>query len=303
MKQYKRNSMKRKFITIVFMALSFCVSVSAQIFYKVEGNGLKSSSYIFGTHHLAPLSIIDEIPGCREAYEASEQVVGEIDMTLDQMELATKMQPYMLAPSDSTLSKVIAPEDFKRINEEFKKWAPMPGMELQMLDMMKPMVVTAMVSVQMIKDKLPGFNPTEQLDTYFQLQGKATGKKIKGLETPEFQAQVLYNSEPIAKQAKALVELLDSPEENVEKSQALNKAYLAQDINTLFELSEKENDDSSAFMELLINKRNADWIAKLPAIMQEAPSFIAVGALHLPGENGVIEGLRKAGYKVTPISK
>lgn len=295
--------MKRKITAIASLALLFCVSATAQIFYKVEGNGLKTPSYIFGTHHLAPLSVIDEVPGCRDAFKSAEQVVGEIDMTVDQMELAMKMQPYMLAPSDSTLSKVISEEDFKRINEEFKKWAPMPGMELQMLDMMKPMVVTAMVSVEMVKKELPGFNPTEQLDTYFQGQGKATGKSVKGLETPEFQAGVLYGTEPISNQAKALIELLDKPEENIAKSKELNEAYLAQDIDALYALSKEENGESSEFMELLINKRNADWINKLPAIMQEAPAFVAVGALHLPGENGVIEGLRKAGYKVTPIKK
>lgn len=295
--------MKMKISVIVSMFLMLCASASAQIFYKVEGNGLKTPSYIFGTHHLAPLSVIDSVPGCRDAYKAAEQVVGEIDMTLDQMELAMKMQPYMLAPSDSTLSKVIAPEDFKRINEEFKKWAPMPGMELTMLDMMKPMVVTSMISVEMVKKKLPGFNPNEQLDTYFQLHGKATGKKIKGLETPEFQAEVLYGTDPISKQAESLVEILDNPDDGVEKSKKLNEAYLAQDLEALYELAKSENEDSTAFIDILINKRNADWIVKLPAIMQEAPAFVAVGALHLPGENGVIAGLRKAGYKVTAIKK
>ncbi len=295
--------MKMKISVIVSMFLILCASASAQIFYKVEGNGLKTPSYIFGTHHLAPLSVIDSVPGCRDAYKAAGQVVGEIDMTLDQMELAMKMQPYMLAPSDSTLSKVIAPEDFKRINEEFKKWAPMPGMELTMLDMMKPMVVTSMVSVEMVKKKLPGFNPNEQLDTYFQLQGKATGKKIKGLETPEFQAEVLYGTDPISKQAESLVEILDNPDDGVEKSKKLNEAYLAQDLEALYELAKSENEDSTAFIDILINKRNDDWIAKLPALMKEAPTFVAVGALHLPGENGVIAGLRKAGYKVTAIKK
>ena len=65
----------------------------------------------------------------------------------------------------------------------------------------------------------------------------------------------------------------------------------------------KEEDDDSAFTEELIFKRNADWLKELPAIMSETPSFIAVGALHLPGEKGVLEGLRKAGYKITPVKK
>lgn len=294
--------MKRKLISVALTALFVCMGASAQIFYKIEGNGLKAPSYIFGTHHLAPLSVIDSIPGCKDAFAGVGQIVGEIDMTIDQMQLAQKMQPYMLAPQDSTLSKVIPAGDFARLNEEFKKWAPMPGMSLEMFDMLKPMVVTAMVSVQMVKDKLPGFKPEEQLDTYFQTQGASDGKRIKGLETPEFQAQLLYGNEPIAKQAEALVELLDKPEEALEKSEQLNKAYLSQNLEELYQVM-KEEDDDSAFTEKLIFKRNANWLKELPAIMSETPSFIAVGALHLPGEKGVLEGLRKAGYKITPIKK
>ncbi len=112
--------MKRRITALLSLAVLFCISTSAQIFYKVEGNGLKNPSYIFGTHHLAPLSVIDEVPGCRDAYKSASQVVGEIDMTVNQMELASKIQRYMIAPADSTLSRVISREDFGRISEEFR---------------------------------------------------------------------------------------------------------------------------------------------------------------------------------------
>lgn len=295
--------MKRKFISFASLALLTVSSLSAQIFYKIEGNGLTSPSYIFGTHHCAPLSVIDSIPGCRDAFKAAEQVVGEIDMTIDQMTLATKMQPYMMAPTDSTLSKVFTPEELKIVGDEFEKWAPMPGMKVQMLDMMRPMVVTTMISVGMVQKELPNFNPAEQLDTYFQGDAKARGKEIKGLETPEFQAQLLYCKVPIAEQAKALLELAKNPEDSMEKSRKLNELYLAQDIEGLMALTNESDSssDESAFMEALVDMRNANWLKELPEIMKEHPSFIAVGALHLPGENGVIEGLRKAGYTVTPI--
>lgn len=295
--------MKRKFISFASLALLTVSSLSAQIFYKIEGNGLTSPSYIFGTHHLAPLSVIDSIPGCREAFKAADQVVGEIDMTIDQMTLATKMQPYMMAPADSTLSKVFTPEELKIVGDEFEKWAPMPGMNVQMLDMMRPMVVTTMISVGMVQKELPNYNPTEQLDTYFQGDAKARGKEIKGLETPEFQAELLYCKVPIAEQAKALLELAKDPKDSMEKSKKLNELYLAQDIEGLMALTNESDNssDESAFMEALVNMRNANWVKELPDIMKERPSFIAVGALHLPGENGVIEGLRKAGYTVTPI--
>ncbi|MDE6072284.1 MAG: TraB/GumN family protein [Muribaculaceae bacterium] len=295
--------MKRKIFAIASMALLFVATASAQIFYKIEGKDLSAPSYIFGTHHLAPLSVIDQVPGCRDAFDSVKQVVGEIDMTIDQMTLAMQMQPYMIAPTDSTLSKLFTPEELKVVDDEFQKWAPMPGMSVQMLDMMRPMVLTSMMSIGMVQKELPNYNPAEQLDLYFQTSAKESGKDVKGLETPEFQAKVLYTTVPIAEQAKALLNLAKDPKESLEKSAKLNELYLAQDLDGLLELTNTDNEDSDegAFMEALVDLRNANWIKELPEIMKETPSFIAVGALHLPGEKGVIEGLRKAGYTVTAV--
>lgn len=295
--------MKRKIFAIASMALLFVATASAQIFYKIEGKDLSAPSYIFGTHHLAPLSVIDQVPGCRDAFDSVKQVVGEIDMTIDQMTLAMQMQPYMIAPTDSTLSKLFTPEELKVVDDEFQKWAPMPGMSVQMLDMMRPMVLTSMMSIGMVQKELPNYNPAEQLDLYFQSSAKESGKDVKGLETPEFQAKVLYTTVPIAEQAKALLNLAKDPKESLEKSAKLNELYLAQDLDGLLELTNTDDEDSDegAFMEALVDLRNANWIKELPEIMKETPSFIAVGALHLPGEKGVIEGLRKAGYTVTAV--
>ena len=295
--------MKRKIFAIASIALLFVATASAQIFYKIEGKDLSAPSYIFGTHHLAPLSVIDQVPGCRDAFDSVKQVVGEIVMTIDQMTLAMQMQPYMIAPTDSTLSKLFTPEELKVVDDEFQKWAPMPGMSVQMLDMMRPMVLTSMMSIGMVQKELPNYNPAEQLDLYFQSSAKESGKDVKGLETPEFQAKVLYTTVPIAEQAKAVLNLAKDPKESLEKSAKLNELYLAQDLDGLLELTNTDDEDSDegAFMEALVDLRNANWIKELPEIMKETPSFIAVGALHLPGEKGVIEGLRKAGYTVTAV--
>lgn len=285
---------------IVSVLLSIASTLSAQVLYRVEGNGLQQPSYLFGTHHLAPLSKIDEF-GARGAFEASSQVAGEIDMTVDQMTLVQAMQPFMMAPADSTLSKVISPEDFAIIDKEFSNWTPLPGMNLQAFDTMKPMMISNMVTVAMVSKDMPGYNPEQQLDSYFQKEGKASGKKIVALETPGFQAEVLFNSTPIAYQAEALVELLKEPAKAIEQVRKLNDAYNSQDLKAMIALSEQDNEHPE-FMEALLDRRNADWLTKLPSIMSDGSTFIAVGALHLAGDKGIVEGLRKLGYTVTPIS-
>lgn len=281
------------------ISLIFAGNSSAQLLYKIEGNGLKSPSYIFGTHHIAPLSTIEKF-GADKPFAESEQVIGEIDMTQDQLAIQLAMQPHMQAPADSTLSKVISPEDFDIIKKEFKKWCPVPGLELPMLEGMKPMTVTTMVALGMAVECMPDYNPAEQLDTYFQTHGKAQGKKIAPLETVEHQATVLFDTTPIAFQAEGLVEMLKDPEKAMNATKELTEAYNNQDLDKMLQLS-REGEQRPEFMQALLDRRNADWLTKLPDMISQAPSFIAVGALHLAGEQGIVEGLRKLGYTVTPI--
>ncbi|MDE5883343.1 MAG: TraB/GumN family protein [Muribaculaceae bacterium] len=285
--------------SLASLLLICALPASAQVLYKVEGNGLKEPSYIFGTHHLAPLSVIETF-GASEPFNSATQVVGEIDMTQNPMELQMAMQPHMMAPADSTLTKVLPADEFPALNEEFKKWAPMQGMELSMLDPMKPMVVTTMVTVGIVSGQIPDYNPNEQLDTWFQATGAANGKKIVPLETAEQQAALLFDFTPISLQAEALVEMLKDPQKSVDSAKKLTEAYMKQDLPAMLELSEKD-DEHPEFMEALLDKRNADWLTKLPGIFNDGSTFVAVGALHLAGDKGVIEGLRKLGYTVTPI--
>ncbi len=293
--------MKRLNYLFAFLLLFTVLPASSQVFYKVEGNGLTAPSYVFGTHHLAPLSMIEAF-GAAEPFNASQQVVGEIDMTGNQMAMAAAMQPFMEAPADSTLTKLLSPEEFSTVNEQFKKWSPMPGMDLSMFDNFKPTVVATMVAVGMAAQAMPGYNPTEQLDTYFQQQGKQEGKTITPLETIEEQAQLLYCSTPIAYQAESLVEMLKEPEKAMQATKDLTEAYAEGDLSKMLEISNRDSEHPE-FMKALIDERNANWLTKLPEIMKQAPSFIAVGALHLAGPQGIIEGLRNLGYTVTPITK
>lgn len=282
-----------------FVVVAVAAQASAQVLYKVEGNGLAAPSYIFGTHHLAPLSVIDKF-GVKVPFESTVQVVGEIDMTQSPMVLAQAMQPHMMSPVDSTLSKVIAPDVFDKINEEFKKFAPMRGMDLTGLEPLKPMAVSSMMLAPLFKQIIPEYNPAEQLDTWFQTTGLSEGKRIVALETMEQQAAILFDVMPIAMQADELVEMLLDTPKTLALAKEMTDAYMAQDLDKIIAVNDKEK-SAPEFEKALLDNRNADWLTKLPAIFKDGSTFVAVGVLHLAGEKGIIQGLRNLGYTVTPI--
>ncbi|HEY0355647.1 MAG TPA: TraB/GumN family protein, partial [Flavisolibacter sp.] len=80
----------------------------------------------------------------------------------------------------------------------------------------------------------------------------------------------------------------------------LTEAYRQQQLNKMDELTRNEK-SIEGFTDILLYDRNADWAKKLEELMKNNALVIAVGAGHLPGEKGVINLLRKAGYKVEPV--
>lgn len=281
--------------------LATALQASAQVLYKVEGNGLTVPSYIFGTHHLAPLNVIDRF-GVKAPFESATQVVGEIDMTGNPMQIAQAMQPYMMAPADSTLLKVIPADVFDKVNEGFKKFAPMPGMDLTMLDPFKPIAVSSMILPALYQEAIPDYNPAEQLDTWFQTTGLSEGKKIVPLETIEQQSAILFDNLPISVQSVELVDMLIDTQKALSIAKEMTDAYLAQDMDRLVAASEQGN-EYPEFEKALLDNRNADWLTKLPSIFSDGSTFVAVGVLHLAGEKGIVQGLRNLGYTVTPVNQ
>lgn len=293
----------KRFICAAFVAIFSCLwslSAGAQLLYKITGSDPDHPSYIFGTHHLAPLSFIDSIPGFMDALASCELVVGEIDMTGGLMQMAKDVQPFMIAPADQRLSALVPQATYDSIAHTFDSICRPAGMTLRMLDMLKPIAISSIITQCVISDDLPDIASGEQLDSYIQKLGADQGKSVLGLETPAQQAEILYNTTPIDRQAADLVEMLRHPENILSEIKALNEAYFSQDPQAILLLTDQQASDSQ-FLDALLLKRNLDWGEKIPALIDCSPTFIAVGALHLPGDTGVLKILEDAGYKISAV--
>jgi len=75
--------------------------------------------------------------------------------------------------------------------------------------------------------------------------------------------------------------------------------YLNQDIESLYHTFAES--PTGAYQKEILDDRNRAWIPKIEEMMGYEPIFVAAGAMHLAGENGVIELLRKQGYSLTPV--
>ena len=286
---------------VLFICVAF--SANAKLLWKVSGNGLNQPSYIIGTHHLAPFSIMDSIAGLQKAMKETQQVYGELKMSEMQSPVTMqKMQQAMMIANDSTLSTLLSPEDFATANKFCK--------ENMMLDLsaapkLKPAFLLNNVVVAAYVKHIGKFNPQEQLDTFFQSQATQNGKKVDGLETAEFQFNLLFNGYSLQRQAQLLMCTINNINTEVESLKKLTNAYMRQDLNQMLRISEERKgnqcDPTPGEEDAMIYNRNKAWSEKLPAIMKTAPTFIAVGALHLPGDKGLLNLLKKQGYTVEPV--
>lgn len=291
-----------KKIILSFATLIIALSGNAQILYKVSDNGAKGDSYVMGTHHLAPISIIDSIKGFNAAINSVDAVYGEIDQSeMNSPQTQQKMMMAAMAPTDSTLSKVFTKEQFDSIDNVIKKYSGGQA-SLAMLDAMKPSLVSQQLMILMNMQVIPNFNPMQQLDTHVQTIGIQANKEANGFETVEFQINVLFG-DPISKQAEDLLESIRKEEKMKSFSFDLYNAYITQDIEKVRQLMIDpdlglEPEDEAK----MLTNRNVNWVNQLKTILPQKSVFVCVGAGHLPGENGVLNLLRQAGYTITPVN-
>ena len=200
--------------------------------------------------------------------------------------------------SDTTLTSLLSPEDFETANKFCKENLML---DLSAAPKLKPAFLLNNVVVAAYVKHVGKFNPQEQLDTFFQSQAAQNGKKVDGLETAEFQFNLLFNGSSLQRQAQLLMCTLN----NIENLKKLTNAYMKQDLNTMFKISEERKGNQCDALpseeDALIYDRNKTWAQKLPAIMKAAPTFVAVGALHLPGNKGLLSLLKKQGYTVEAV--
>lgn len=303
MKTILRNSGLLLLVAIIFVS----GEVHAQqkkseksLLWKVSGNGLKQPSYLFGTYHLLGDKFLAEVPEVQQPFAEAKGVV--VELVLDSSRLMTIIMQKAVM-TNNKLSTLLSPSDYHLVDSVFRA---LSGYELKTFDMFKPAQITVMFALfqaqKELGEELKKYTGTP-LDIHFASVAKKNGVQVTPLETMDQQFDMLYNHFTVEEQAKQLVELVKQSDSAGKFSGDMTKLYFQKDVMGLGELLESYPTELGGNMEYMLKDRNLNWMKTLPELMKSGSQFIAVGAGHLPGENGLISLLQKQGYKVTPVTK
>lgn len=288
--------MRRLFAIIAFMLLA-AQSANAQLLWKISGRGIEKPSYILGTHHAVPFTYCDSIPGLMKAFEEVDFVIGEFDMVkMGEMNPAQmqNMQKMMMMPADTTLLSLFSKEEKELLDAYLKETL---GAQLEMFSTMKPMTIMVTVQNKILMDIIPDIASMTGMDKYMQTLAASKGKSVGGLETMEYQMNLLYGNS-LEEQADALLEMAQNSNSK-ELLMDLTAAYKSQDLDALWSVFK---DQMTRYeYDALVSVRNQNWKKQIVELLPAQSSLFVVGSGHLPGEKGMINLLKKAGYKVTPI--
>ena len=292
--------MKR--LSLILAVLLLAVTAQAQLLWKVSGNGLGRPSYIFGTHHMAPATVIDQIKGMDEAISGWDSVVGEVEKdSLTSPEVQARMAQDMIAPLDSTLDILLTTEEYRVVEKVFDKYFGTMGVKLSQMKSLKPSAISTQMQAMQALKYFPNFDATNLIDVAVQTRANDAGRPSVGLESVQEQIDLLFNS-PLTEQATGLVEACKQDEFFQVQSAALVDAYMSQDLDKIQTvMTDATMGGSEEAMEALIYNRNRLWAAKLVEMMPERACLVCVGAGHLPGDQGLLQLLRERGFTVEPV--
>lgn len=256
-------------------------TITSPFFYRVtrpDGAG----GYLLGTMHMG-IDAEKEFPSnVWAARDAAKIVAVEADIT------DMSLVKGMMLPSDTNLKILLGDEHWAKLE---KALGPMKARAVMA---MKPSAAASMLAMEGLPQTMP-------MDFVILNKTKEAGQDLQFLELAQFQLDLLDKVMTI----EFLKEMLDNPDAS--DSQKMLEAYRAGDLEALEEMTNDpeawgSEADAKQNMELMLFKRNEDWIPKLEVMFASKSAFVAVGAAHLIGPRGLIELLRAKGYTVERIA-
>lgn len=260
---------------------------AGSLLWEISGNGLEQPSYLYGTIHLIGKSDFVVSNLVMEKFKSAEKLALEIKV--DAPDLQLKMMQSMMMGEDTTLQMLLG-DEYETVSRFMQDSL---SINLQLFATIKPLFIQTLTLPKIIGE------PIETYDFYFATLAQEDKKEIVGLETVDDQIKI-FDRIPLKEQAKMLVELTSDYSAQKALFHKMIDLYKAQDIRGLHQCMLQQR-EYGKYEEILINQRNRNWIPAIKKLIQPETVFIAVGAGHLPGKQGVIHLLEQEGYVLRPL--
>jgi len=287
----KSQSFPLPLYALLLLGLSISNPLQAQgLLWKITGNNLQSPAWIYGTMHVQDARVFQLPEGWEQKLEQAGKLVLELD--LNAVPDPTRIMSLLQSPEDSTLDKLLDSEAYARLSKWFQDSL---GMSIEPFKGMKPFMLMSMVQ----KSRMPSEMPMA-LDAWLGNRARDANVPVVGLETLEEQMSVI-DLLSISEQVRMLVEFVYQSEDRQAQEAELMDAYLNGQLERLMHLAAQWDADPQ-FKHEIITVRNRIMAGRISEMLTQESAFIAIGALHLPGTDGVIALLRQRGFTVEPES-
>ena len=275
------------------------------IFWKIEKAGV-SPSYLLGTMHVTDPRVLTMPEAARRAAADASTIVIESDEILDEKKAAAAMlmHPELTMFTDgSTIRDRLSAEDAEKLEKGLKT----RGLALAAVARMKPWILSSFVALPAceLARKAAG---ASFLDKQIAEDAIKAGKKVAGLETLVEQLQAMADL-PVEFHLQALIETLELGDRMDDVIETMTALYVAGDIGMTMPTLEaiaptelgKDESAYAAFEKRIVTDRNKVMAEGAAPMLAQGKVFIAVGALHLPGDEGLVELIRQQGFTVSAI--
>ncbi len=278
------------FLASLLLSASLLAQAPKQktLLWKIEGKNLARPSYLYGTMHLMCPDQIKVDTVIKQSFANTKQLFLEID--LDDPQMMAKAMQGMMMKDTFKLQTLVNKTDFDSMNKVFTNYAKVP---LSAMAKVKPLLVMSLIFPALLQCTPDGW------EKHFQQMAKQNQIPLKGLETIEYQMRV-FDTIPYIAQAEMLKGLLYNIDSTKKSITEMINIYLDKDIDGMQAMTVKDPEFGKFESTMLLN-RNNNWIPVIMEEIKKVPTFFAVGAAHLGGNNGIINLLRKKGFSVTPV--
>ncbi len=292
--------MKRKIIFrgkntslyLLFLSIFLCIFSGAKahqgsktLLWKISGNGLASCSYLFGTMHIGDKKILNFKKSVLSAFKSCQ--VYAMELNPDEVNPMALLEEMKL--KKGKLEDLFTAEEWKKLDDYFHEKFKTP---LSTFNEFSPFYVHSLIVQARI-----GSKANQAVDMYLYDQARQCGMGVVGIETLDEQLAAVNNL-PVDDQKQLLLDAIDQDFEAVINE--MIKLYKKSDLDGLQKMSFEE-DYGVEFETNIITDRNRVMAERIISMIRKQSTFVGVGALHLPGGEGLIQLLQNAGFTVEPV--